>query len=114
MDETQQNAPAGRADVIERLRSIAFGKANDAVKLVFLEPEQARRIGTFDLTLLSEIKRGANGLVEVKLIDRLEAVELLAKLLGQESEEAAGGAESFFRAIDKAAERSAEDTKDAF
>lgn len=91
-------------EVIRRISELAIGKSNDAVKLVLLDPEQASIIDELDLSLLSEVKRGSNGVIEVKLINRLDALELLAKLLGA-GEGRSGEAESFFRALDEAAGR---------
>ena len=86
----------------EQVRDLAFGRANDAVKLIFLEPEQVEMIDQLDLRMVSEVKRAANGAVEVKLISRLALLELLGELVGGSAE---SGAESFFRAMDAAAQR---------
>ena len=92
------------ADVVNRIGELAFGKPNDAVKLVFLDPEQVELIDGLDLSMVSEVKRGANGAVEVKLLNRIELLELLAQLASPQT--ARGGeAESFFTAMDKAAAR---------
>ena len=90
-------------DVIFALRKMAFGKANDAVKLIFAEEGGAAAVDGLDLSLLSEVKRGSNGTIEVKLINRLEAVALLAKLLGAERPGEKNDAEALFRAMDEAA-----------
>lgn len=71
-----------RASVLKKLAQLAFGRANDAVKLTLADPElgppDPERL---DLTLLSEIKRGANGDIEVKLMDRLAVIRLLLEAL---------------------------------
>lgn len=92
------------SDVINRIGSLAFGKSNDAVKLVFLDPERQELIDDLDLSMVSEVKRGANGVVEVKLLNRIALLELLAQLVEPQAQ---GGkeAESFFSAMDKAAAR---------
>ena len=81
-----------REDVARRLAELAFGKANDCVRLVLEEGVQP---GKLDLNLLSEVRRNDKGTVEVKLIDRLKALEQLA-LLAQN-----GGQDldSFLRAL---------------
>ena len=66
-----------RADVTRRLAELAFGKANDCVRLA-LEDDPA--LGRLDLSLLSEVKRNDKGTVEIKLIDRLRALEQLAQV----------------------------------
>lgn len=92
-------------DVILALRKMAFGKANDAVKLIFAEEGGAAAVDGLDLTLLSEVKRGSNGTIEVKLINRLEAAALLAKLIGagKSTESNDNDAQALFRAMDEAA-----------
>lgn len=92
-----------RSDVIRRVARLAFGKPNDAVKLAILDPDSAD-IGRLDLCQLAEFKRGSNGVIEVKLADRLKALELLARLVG-DSDERGSDAESFFQAMDDAAMR---------
>jgi hypothetical protein len=106
----------GREDVAARIEKLAFGKANDAVKLVFLDPEQPeqlKEIGKLDLSMVSEVKRGANGSVEVKLLNRIALLELLAQLsapgVGTEAQDRE--AESFFLAMDKAASKLHEETE---
>ena len=89
-------------DVRSRIGKLAFGKANDAVKLVFLDPENQGLIDRLDLSMVSEVKRGANGSVEVKLLNRIALLELLASLT-EARETGGGGAESFFTAMDRAA-----------
>ena len=70
-----------RQDVARRLAELAFGEANDCVKLVL---EQETDLDSLDLSLLSEVKRNDKGTVEVKLIDRLQVLEQLAALAGKE------------------------------
>jgi hypothetical protein len=67
---------------------------------VNIETLDANELRNLDLALLSELKRGKDGQVEIKLINRLEALELLYRI---ESEMATPLAESFFSAIDSAA-----------
>ena len=69
-----------REDVARRLAELAFGKVNDCVKLVLQEHASVEKL---DLSLLSEVKRNDKGTVEIRLVDRLKALEQLA-LLAQE------------------------------
>ncbi len=73
-----------RRDIQRRLAELAFGRANDCVKLVL---EDRAAIDDLDLSLLSEVKRNDKGTVEVKLIDRLRALEALSTLVGNEEGE---------------------------
>jgi len=81
-----------RQDVARRLAELAFGKANDCVKLVLGEEEMLDKL---DLSLLSEVKRNEKGTVEIRLVDRLRALEQLA-LLAQEN---GSDLESFLKAL---------------
>ena len=64
----------GTGDIRRRIAAIAFGPANDCVRLA-LDPDCD--LDSLDLTLLSELKRSEKGVVEVKLCDRLAALEYL-------------------------------------
>ena len=93
--ELRQRIKSGkisRADVTRRLAELAFGKANDCVRLALEDDPQ---LGKLDLSLLSEVKRNDKGTVEIKLIDRLRALEQLAAVTGEESEDL----EAFFQAL---------------
>ncbi|MBR3641671.1 MAG: terminase small subunit [Oscillibacter sp.] len=65
-------------DVTRRLAHLAFGQANDAVRLA-LDREGAKA-QELDLSAVAEIKVTDKG-VEVKLIDRIRALETLWRLL---------------------------------
>ena len=72
-------------DVVRQLAALAFGRSNDCVKLAL---EAAPEIDTLDLRLLSEIKRNDKGTVEIRLIDRLAALERLSALVSATDETA--------------------------
>lgn len=94
-----------RKDLLEELANIAFGRPNDAVKLMLGafsdEPEPMERL---DLTLLSEMKRHPNGALEIKLVNRLEALKMLLGELEDKDRETTK-AEAFFKAMDAAGSR---------
>lgn len=73
-----------KRDIQRRLAELAFGRANDCVKLVL---EESPEVDALDLSLLSEVKRNDKGTVEVKLIDRLRALEALSGVVGSEDGE---------------------------
>ena len=81
-----------RQDVTRRLAELAFGKANDCVRLAL---EDAPDLEKLALSLLSEVKRNDKGTVEIKLIDRLQALEQLAEVAGEDG----GDLESFLQAL---------------
>ena len=67
-----------RRDVTRRLAELAFGKANDCVRLAL---EDDPKLGKLDLSLLSEIRRSDKGLVEIRLIDRVKVLERLQQAM---------------------------------
>ncbi len=81
-----------REDVARRLAELAFGKANDCVRLVL---EEGVKLGKLDLSLLTEVKRSEKGAVEVHLVDRLKALEALAQMAQNDG----GDLESFLQAL---------------
>lgn len=81
-----------REDVARRLAELAFGRANDCVRLVL---EEDAALDKLDLSLLSEVKRSEKGAVEVHLVDRLRALEQLAVLAESGGEDL----ESFLKAL---------------
>lgn len=90
--ERIRNGQVSRADVTRRLAELAFGKANDCVRLAL---EDDPKLGKLDLSLLSEVKRNDKGTVEIKLIDRLRALEQLAQV----AEESGNNLEGFLKAL---------------
>lgn len=82
----------GKKDVVRRLAELAFGKANDCVRLVLEERPELEKM---DLSLLSEVKRSEKGTVEVKLIDRLQVLRQLAQAAAEED----GGLDEFLQAL---------------
>lgn len=86
-----------REDVLRRLAQLAFGQANDVVSLA-LRPQTAEP-GKMDLSAVSELKVTEKG-VEVKLVDRVRALETLWNMLGTGED---SGAEELYRALEEAA-----------
>ena len=86
-----------REDVLRRLARLAFGGANDAARLA-LSPGEVDP-GALDLSAVAELKVTDKGGVEVKLVDRVRALETLCTLLG----DGCGGAEELYRALEDAA-----------
>ena len=72
-----------RQDVARRLAELAFGDANDCVRLAL---EDAPELDKLDLSLLSELRRSDKGAVEIRLVDRLRALEQLGRLAGEDPE----------------------------
>ena len=87
-----RNGTVTRSDVIRRLAELAFGDANDCVRLALEEGVELKKL---DLSLLSEIRRNDKGTVEVRLIDRLKALEQLSQAAGKDPD----GAKAFLQAM---------------
>ena len=81
-----------KSDVARRLAELAFGRANDCVRLVLEEEPGLEKL---DLSLLAEVKRSEKGAVEVRLIDRLRALEQLSRMTGEDD----GELEDFLQAL---------------
>ena len=87
--EKMRRAAAGelrREDALRRLAQLAFGRANDAARLA-LAPKEVDP-GSLDLSAVAELKVTDKGGVEVKLVDRVRALESLYGLLDTGGEEA--------------------------
>ncbi len=99
--EKMRLAAAGelrREDALRRLAQLAFGRANDAARLA-LNPKEVDP-GALDLSAVAELKVTDKGGVEVKLVDRVRALETLCGLL---EDRGGGGAEELYRALEDAA-----------
>ena len=87
-----------REDALRRLAQLAFGRANDAVRLALHAGEDDPE--ALDLSAVAEFKVTDKG-VEVKLVDRIRALETLCGLLENDG---ADGAQELYRALASAAE----------
>ena len=87
-----RSGDVNRKDVNRRLAELAFGRANDCVKLVL---DENASLDMLDLSLLSEVKRNDKGTVEVRLIDRLRALEQLQLLAAENGKDV----EAFLKAL---------------
>ena len=99
--EKMRGAAAGELrleDALRRLAQLAFGRANYAARLA-LAPREVDP-GGLDLSAVAELKVTDKGGVEVKLVDRVRALETLCALLEERS---GGGAEELYRALEDAA-----------
>lgn len=85
-----------REDVLRGLARLAFA-TGEGLEAALAEEGTAR----MDLSAAAEVKRSANGAVEIRLVDRIKALATLYELLGSGESE---GAEAFFRALEEAGE----------
>ncbi len=89
-----EKRPVGYDDVINRLVRLGFGDGKEVAAVL----EGRWEDESLDLSLISEVKRGANGTLEVKLIDRVGILYRLLELLKTEED----GAEAFLRSLQEA------------
>ena len=95
LEKRIRSGEVSRQDVTRRLAELAFGSANDCIRLVLEEQPDLEEL---DLSLLREVKRSEKGAVEIKLIDRIQALEQLAAV----AEEDKSGLEAFLRSMQEA------------
>lgn len=93
------------------LEKLAASSPNDAVKLLYLGEEDIDSLSGLDLSLLSEIKRGPKGEVELKFVNKLAIIKELIEQNSALSEYRNGG-EGFYEALDKSARLLEGDKKD--
>lgn len=84
-----------REKILEQIRALAESPVNDAVRLAFLEKEQEELIKKLDLSVVKEIKRSGNGAIELKFIDKVEALKWLSEQLDSPK------AERLYQALEK-------------
>ena len=84
-------------DVLRQLAHLAFGRADDVLRLALRQGET--ELSGLDLTAVAEFKATEKGGLEIKLVDRLRALELLFSLLESRSTNAA---QSLYQALAKA------------
>ncbi|HIR83892.1 MAG TPA: XRE family transcriptional regulator [Candidatus Galloscillospira excrementavium] len=89
-----------REDILRRMDRLARAKVNDGVKLAFLDEMPLEEIQKLNLTALAEFKRSGTGTVEVKFIDRMQVLERMADLVGEQQD----SAEGLFLALEQTAE----------
>ena len=82
------------------LEKLAVSSPNDAVKLLYLGQEDMSVLD--DLSMLSEIKRGPKGEVELKFVNKLAVLRELIDLKNARNESEVRG-DGFYAALDKSA-----------
>ena len=82
-----------RGELLRYLRKLAKCRNNDVMKLAFLEPEDRDMLDELDV---AELRRGANGTLEVKFVDRMKVLAMLRELLDEDG----GSVEELLAALD--------------
>ena len=86
-------------ELMRRLKKLADGKVNDAVKLAFREEEDLSWLDELDLSNLAELKKGDKG-VEMKFLDPLRVIAMMRELMSGGGEQ---GMQDLLRALDRTA-----------
>lgn len=89
-----------RQEVAEGLRRLAFGGIADVLRLLNAENLETLNLEALDLMNVAELKFSKNGGMEIKLFDRLKALERLSLLCDDPKE---AGDAAFFDALRKGA-----------
>lgn len=76
-----------REQVIRRMWKLANAGAGDAVRLACFPPEEWQGVDRLELDALTEFKRGSNGVVELKFVDRGRLLERLLDTVDHSGEE---------------------------
>ena len=76
-----------REQVIRRMWKLANAGAGDAVRLACFPPEEWQGVDRLELDALTEFKRGSNGVVELKFVDRGRLLERLLDTVDHSGED---------------------------
>ena len=76
-----------REQIIKRMWKLANAGAGDAVKLACFPPEEWQDTDQLELEALTEFKRGSNGVVELKFVDRGRLLERLLDAVDHSGED---------------------------
>ena len=77
----------GREQILKRMWKLANAGAQDAVRLACFPEEEWGGLEGLDLDALTEFKRGANGVIELKFADRGRLLERLLDAADHSGEE---------------------------
>ena len=76
-----------REDIVKRMWRLANAGAEDAVRLACFPPEGWQGVDKLELDALTEFKRGSNGVVELKFVDRGRLLERLLDAVDHSGED---------------------------
>ena len=93
-----RGALPGREQILKRMWKLANAGVGDAVKLACFPEEDWGALGRLDLDALTEFKRGANGVIELKFSDRARLLERLLDAADRSGEEQV---DRFLRAMEE-------------
>ena len=76
-----------REQIIKQMWRLANAGAGDAVRLACFPPEEWQGVDKLELDALTEFKRGSNGVVELKFVDRGRLLERLLDTVDHSGED---------------------------
>jgi len=76
-----------REEILSRMWSLANAKAADAVRMACFPEDEWGDVKRMDLDGVTEFKRGANGVIELKFVDRGKLLERLLDAVDHSGEE---------------------------
>ena len=97
IERLEADCKASRAELIAGYRRLAFGSTADAVRLLLHCDDTPPDPDTLDLFSVSEIKRPKGGGMEIKFFDRIQALQCMQELEGENS------ASGFYQALEAGA-----------
>ncbi len=83
----EKNRLPTREEILSRMWRLANTSAVDAVRMACFPPEEWGGMGGMELDSVTEFKRGSNGVVEVKFVDRGRLLERLLEAADHSAEE---------------------------
>ena len=83
----QPNKLPEREDILRRMWALANAGAADAVRMACFPEEEWGSVKQMDLDGVTEFKRGSNGVVELKFVDRGKLLERLLDAVDHSGEE---------------------------
>lgn len=90
-----------REQILKRMWKLANAGVEDAVKLACFPQEEWGGLDGLELDALTEFKRGANGVIELKFADRAKLLERLLDATDHSGEEQV---DRFLRAMEERGE----------
>lgn len=83
----ERNKLPDREEILKRMWNLANAGAGDAVRLACFPEEEWGSVRRMKLDGLTEFKRGANGVIELKFVDRGKLLERLLDAVDHSGEE---------------------------
>ena len=77
----------GREQILKRMWELVNAGAGDAVRLACFPEEEWGNLDRLNLEAVTEFKRGTNGVIELKFVDRAKLLERLLDAADRSGEE---------------------------